>query len=363
MLDDYKPPLPGQYIEEELVARGWLQRDLAFILGIKEPDLNKIIRGKTGISNEMSKALAKAFDVDADLFANLQKAHDFSQSDEPHPSVAHRAALQSIYPIREMINRHWISADDLENRLARFLRVDNPITYATKKTDSGLEISRPQYAWLCRVLQIADRMPAKEYSETALRKALPRLRALMIAPEEVRHVPRVLMECGVRYAVVECLNGSKIDGVCTWENGRPIIGMSLRFDRIDNFWFVLRHEIEHVLRRHGHNGPIIDVEVMEKSDDDLNNVQEKLANEEAAKFCVDPNELANFIARKAPFYSERDILGFAHRLHIHPGIVIGQFQARTKKWDYLRKHLVKIRQYLLPGAMVDGWGQIPPVPL
>ena len=86
-------------------------------------------------------------------------------------------------------------------------------------------------------------------------------------------------------------------------------------------------------------------------------------DDEAAKFCVDPIEMANFIARKAPFYSERDILGFAHRLHIHPGIAIGQFQSRTKKWDYLRKHLVKIRQYLLPGAMVDGWGQVPPVPI
>ena len=37
--------------------------------------------------------------------------------------------------------------------------------------------------------------------------------------------------------------------------------MSLRFDRIDNVWFVLWHEIEHVLRRHGRQTPIVDSEL------------------------------------------------------------------------------------------------------
>src|ERR1700757_1847483 len=123
----------------------------------------------------------------------------------------------------------------------------------------------------------------------------------MIEPEEVRHVPRILIECGVKFVVVEGLSGAKIDGVCVWQEGRPIIGMSVRFDRIDNFWFVLRHEIEHVLRKHGQNGAIIDVEVMETSDDELTSEQEKVANYAAADFCVSRTELDSFIARKAPF--------------------------------------------------------------
>jgi len=185
----------------------------------------------------------------------------------------------------------------------------------------------------------------------------------MSDPEEARHVPRILMDCGVRYVIVEGLAGAKIDGVCTWQEGRPIIGMSLRYDRIDNFWFVLRHEIEHVLRRHGHNGPIIDAEVMESANDDLISAQEKLANEAAADFCVPRNEMASFIARKEPFFAERDIVGFARRMNVHPGLVVGQIQAHTKKWEFLRKYLVKIREFLLPGAMVDGWGQVAPVSL
>jgi HTH-type transcriptional regulator/antitoxin HigA len=138
--------------------------------------------------------------------------------------------------------------------------------------------------------------------------------------------------------------------------------MSLRYDRIDNFWFVLRHEIEHVLLRHGQNGPIIDSEIVERAaDDDLTTEQEKVANEAAADFCIPRSEMASFIARKEPFFYERDVVGFARRLDIHPGIVVGQIQARTKRWDFLRKYLVKVRQFLLPGAMVDGWGEVAPV--
>jgi HTH-type transcriptional regulator / antitoxin HigA len=369
---EYEVPLPGMYIQEELDARGWSQRDLAFILGIEEPALNKIIKGKTGVSFEMSKALAKAFDIDADFFANLQKSYDFARAREPDPSVERRAALQNVYPVREMIKREWIGSDNLEIQLARFFKVKttNEIPYvipyvphAAKKTDSGSDISPLQYAWFSRVLQIADNMPSMTYSESALRQALPRLRALMSEPEETRHVPRILMECGVKYVIVEGLPGGKIDGVCTWNEGRPIIGMSLRFDRIDNFWFVLRHEIEHVLRAHGQNGPIIDAEVMENANDDLISVQEKFASEAAAEFCVQRKELESFIARKEPFFSERDVVGFARRMHVHPGIVVGHIQARTKKWDFLRKYLVRIRHFLLPGAMVDGWGQAAPVSL
>ena len=63
-------------------------------------------------------------------------------------------------------------------------------------------------------------------------------------------MPRIVSECGIRLAIVECLPNAKIDGVCFWLNKySPVIGLSMRFDQIDNFWFVLRHEIEHVLRR------------------------------------------------------------------------------------------------------------------
>ena len=70
---------PGYYLKEETMeARGWIQRDLAFVLGCSEQSLNTIMSGKRGISSDMAKALGKALDVPAEFFANLQQAFRFS---------------------------------------------------------------------------------------------------------------------------------------------------------------------------------------------------------------------------------------------------------------------------------------------
>jgi HTH-type transcriptional regulator/antitoxin HigA len=356
-----RDPIPGMYIRDELKARRWSQRDLAFVLGVEEGSLNRIIKGKARIGVEMSKALAKAFDVDADFFANLQKAYDFAHAEEPDPRIARRATLQRIFPVREMINRAWIGPDDPEVQLARFFKVANEaeipyVAAAVKRSDAGTEIAPLHYAWLCRVLQIAEQAPAKPYSQSALRRALPRLRAFMQEPRAVRNVPRILAACGVKYVIVEGLADEKIDGVCAWQRGFPVIGMSLRQDRINNFWFVLRHEIEHVLRGHGRNRPVVDSELMESAETGVVPAQEKVADEAAADFCVPRKEMASFISAK-PLFSERDIIGFARRMNVHPGIVVGQIQAHTKKHGLFGKYLVKVREFLLPAAIVDGWEQ------
>jgi HTH-type transcriptional regulator / antitoxin HigA len=365
----YDVPPPGHFIKEELDARGLAQRDLAYILGTTEQVITRLINGKYGISPQMAKALGKAFDVSPELFINLQIAYDMAHAPEPDPLVERRARLQNVYPVREMINRGWIGKDNVEFEMARFFNVANAneipyLAHAAKKTYADEEVTPVQLAWFYRVRQIAAAMGVARYSEKSLYEAIPKLRELRTEPEEVRKVPRVLAECGVRLVIVEALPGAKIDGVCCWLDGHsPVIGMSLRYDRIDNFWFVVRHEIEHVLRRHGIEKPIIDAELEGERATDSKSIpeQERVANAAAADFCVPRKDMASFIARKDPFFSERDIVGFARRMNVHPGLVVGQIQAHTKRWDFLRVHLVKVRQFLLPGAMVDGWGQVAPV--
>jgi len=373
-LIDTVPP-PGHFIREELEARGWSQRDLAYILGVPEQAVNMIISGKRGVSSEMAKALGEAFGVPGEFFANLQKAFDLSRAREPDPSVARRARLQSCYPVREMIKRGWLEDTDatmLEMQMARFFDVSKIdeipcLDHAAKRTECE-EIPATQLAWLFRVRQIAKAMAVAKYSEKTLQEALPRLHAFTRDPEEMRHIPRVLSDCGVRYVLVESLPNGKIDGVCLWLDARsPVIGLSLRHDRIDNYWFVLRHEIEHVLRGHGRGTKegMVDSELEGERASVGDSVpdEERVANAAAAEFCVPQDELLSFIARKNPFISERDVIGFARRLQIHPGLVIGQIQSKTGRYDLLRRYLTKVRQFALPGAMVDGWGQVAPVSL
>ncbi len=365
---------PGTYIKEEIDARGWNQRDLAFILDVPEQAVNMLISGKRGISPDMAKALGEAFNVHADLFANLQTAYDMSRARTPDISVAVRGKMQSTYPVREMIKRQWIESTDtamLESQLARFFEVSNPLAipymdHAAKKSSYEERAIPPaQLAWLFRVRQIAKSISVPKYSAEGLRDALLELQSLMLAPEDARNVPRVLMEAGVRFILVEKLPGANIDGVCFWlDDHSPVIGMSARFDRIDNFWFVLRHEIEHVLRGDGKADEVFDeLEGDRASTSESLPPEERAANAAAANFCAPVEKLDSFMKRKHPFYYEKDAIAFARIVQRHPGIVIGQMRFRMKRMDYLTRHLVKIRQFVLPGSIVDGWGQTVPVSL
>jgi HTH-type transcriptional regulator/antitoxin HigA len=161
------------------------------------------------------------------------------------------------------------------------------------------------------------------------------------------------------------LPGAKIDGVCFWLNGAPVIGMSIRFDRVDNFWFVLRHELEHVLQRHGQiQGTVLldsELEGDRAGTGATVAEEERVANAAAAEFCVSQAALERFIARKAPFFAQRDLIGFARTLQIHPGLVAGQLRHRLGRYDLFTSHLAKIRHHVSPSAMVDGWGDVAPV--
>ena len=140
------------------------------------------------------------------------------------------------------------------------------LCHSAKKTHAHLDANPLQLAWLFRVKAMASQQVVPAYSRAKLLAAVDKLKALTLSPEEVRHVPRILAEAGVRLVLVEPMAGSKMDGACFWlEDDKPVIGMTLRFDRIDNFWFVLRHEIEHVLREDGkaNSQAVIDTDVGE----------------------------------------------------------------------------------------------------
>jgi len=364
-------PPPGEFIREELEARGWSQRDLAYVLGVPEQTVTMILSGKRGVTADMSRALGDAFDVPAEFFANLQKAHELAHAKQPDPSVKRKGRLQSVYPLREMIKRGWVidSDEEIERQIVRFFErssVDDipHLAYAAKKTHYD-QVPPTQVAWVFRVRQIAREVVVPKYSEMSLRAALVRLHALMIAPEETRHVPRLLADCGIRFVIVEGLPGGKIDGVCCWldEGASPVIGMSLRYDRIDNFWFVLRHEIEHVLRGDGKEVEVIDAELEGENAGTGATLpaRERVANAAALDFCVPTEKLESFVARKQPFFSERDLLAFAKIVGVHPGLVAGQIRSRTQNWKLFSKHLAKVRGFVTSAATVDGWGEFAPV--
>jgi HTH-type transcriptional regulator/antitoxin HigA len=374
-MSDFKPAEvfpPGEFLRDELEARGWTQTEFAEIIGRPPRLINEIIAAKRSITPETAQDFAAALGTSAQFWMNLETAYQLSKARPAAETIFRRARIHEKFPIREMMKRGWLddspNIDVLETRVLAFFNLtsideDFHLPHAAKR-NYATELSPVQLAWLFRVRQIAQAISVPRYSERTLRKALPRLRDLLSAPEESRHVPRILMECGVRFIIVEALPRGKIDGVCFWlDSNNPVIGMSMQHDRIDNFWFVLRHEIEHTLQKHGGEGWKIDTELEGEQAGSSQSLpeEERIANTAAGNFCVPTEKLDSFIKRKHPFYYEKDVIAFARLLRIHPGLVVGQMRNRLDRYDYLTKHLVKIRSYVLPGAIADGWGQTVPV--
>ena len=367
---DYRTP--GQLILALLESRGWTQRTLAAALNVSDQTMHRIVNDKQGVDAELALALEEIFSEPAERFLALQQSFDLAQARivaTPDPERAARAILYGSLPLTEMIKRGWIGAKDIrdskiELELRRFFKVDrldriDALSHAAKKSNIGEPITPAQLAWLYRVHQIASEMIVPRFNRERLGHAIAAFSALRDNPDAVRSVPRLLSDAGVRFVVVESLPSAKIDGVCFWfDENSPVIGMSFRFDRIDNFWFVLRHECAHVLHGHGKAGAIFDVEMEREhaSEDE----EEQIADRDAATFCVPADKMESFYQRKHPFFAEIEVLAFAKRMKVHPGLVVGQLQRRTGRYDLLRKHLVGVRNSLAAAMMMDGWGDSVP---
>jgi HTH-type transcriptional regulator/antitoxin HigA len=370
---DFKTP--GQLIQALLNERGWAQRILATVLDIQPTLLGRMIKGERPVDVVTALALSEVFpDISPEVFLKLQQEYDLAKARiavRPDPERAHRARLFGDLPIAEMITRGWLDAKDIrdvprvERALAAFFGEDAAsdieiLPHAAKRTNVAGDVTPAQLAWLYRVRQVAQNMVVRPYSTAALQDALKQLRLLLASPEEARKAPRILAEAGVRLVVVAPLTGAKIDGVCFWLNDRrPVIGLSMRYDRLDNFWFVLRHECEHILRGDGRGVVTLDDLEKERAGTGPEVAeQERLANEAAAEFCVPQKLLMQFVARKAPIFTDRDVRAFANMTKVHPGVLAGQLQHATARYERFRDYLTKVRDIVLPNVMHDGWGDI-----
>jgi HTH-type transcriptional regulator/antitoxin HigA len=228
---------------------------------------------------------------------------------------------------------------------------------AAKQTMYGEPLTTTQEAWLTRAKQLAKTVAVAPYSAEKLEAAIEQFKSLLRSPDDVRHVPGMLANAGVKFVVIEQLPSLKTDAVCFWiKQTEPVIAMSLVRDRIDNFWFGVRHECEHVLNGDRKDEPIVDNDFDKPND---SSEQERMANTAAAEFCVPQDLMDDFMSRKGPLYSDADIRGFAHANGRHAGLVAGQLRRRLDAWHKFTNHLARVRHILVQSATVDGFGHTP----
>ncbi|MCX5771622.1 MAG: helix-turn-helix domain-containing protein [Candidatus Hydrogenedentes bacterium] len=361
---------PGEYLKDELEARGWSQIDFAHIIGRDPKTVNMILSGKMRITEDTAKLLEAALDLDAQYWLNLESAYRLAIAKETKipDRVSRRAKLYDKYPIGLMTRRGWIektdSLDVLEHRVLSFFQIssldEEPRFLCAAKRRNEPQKTSIQLAWLYRTHEIVKLMPVHGFTQKKLDEALKRLKAIMKHPEEIRHIPRILADAGVRFVIVEALPGSKIDGACYWlDRNTPVIAMTVRLDRIDNFWFVLLHELRHVANGHGKQFCILDTDLLEQ---EQITQEEEQVNTEAEDFLIPRDQMSDFIARVKPVFSQLTIIGFANRIGIHPGIVVGRLRKKEViPYTHYTKMLVNVRHIICSTALCDGWGTMMPV--
>lgn len=356
---------PGEILRDELEERGWSQSDLAQILGRPANMITQIIAGKRTITPETARGLAAAFETTAEFWLNLEAVYQLSQiKKDDSATITRRAKLYEMAPIKEMTRRGWITTSDniavLEGSLMNFFQIKSlneepqvPLHAARKASPYDRTLTSTQRAWLFRAVQLAKAVHAQPFSEKNVAEVTERLRQIMHAPQELRHIPRILGDGGIRYVIVQHLPGNKIDGACFWISSGPVIAMTLRHDRLDNFWFVLMHELGHVTQ----GVTSLDNDLDASNEDTERPEVERQADEFASSHLIAPRQIDNFIARVQPLYSARRVEAFAQTLKVHPAIVVGQLQHRREiGFSSFRKMLIPVRELITDTALTDGWG-------
>src|SRR4051794_39230105 len=101
---------PGEFLSDELEARGWTQTEFAEIIRRPTRVVNEIIAGKRGVTPETARDLAAALGTTAQLWMNLETAYQLSKVPPREERVGREAMLRERFPVREMVKRGWIKA-------------------------------------------------------------------------------------------------------------------------------------------------------------------------------------------------------------------------------------------------------------
>jgi HTH-type transcriptional regulator / antitoxin HigA len=345
---------PGRVIGEELEARDWTQKDLAEIMGRPAQAINEIISGTKQITPETALELSQAFGTSAEFWTNLESSYQLfraRQASQDKP-IARKSKIYEVVPISEMVKLGWIDrtkdVDVLEQQVCRFLGIaeidEQPqIALNLRCSQHRQPKAAAQLAWAKRVENLARQQSVATYDRQNLLQAIPELAKMTVQPANVMEVPTFLMDLGVRFVIVPHLSKTYLDGAALHLDERmelPVVALTLRYSRIDNFWFTLMHEIAHIVLEH--EGIILDN--LEDGDVDEN---ERAANESARNWLVEPVAYDLFVRQNEPSFSDVRVIDFASQQLRHPGIVVGRLQREKKiPYSHLKKHLVNVKNDL-----------------
>lgn len=129
---------------------------------------------------------------------------------------------------------------------------------------------------------------------------------------------KILEEKGIILVIEPYIPGLKADGaVFINEYSQAVIALSLRFSRLDNFWFTLVHELSHLILHSGE----LQVPIIDDLEEESSELVEKQANKLAKELLIPRHIWRNCACKYNK--SEAVLLEFATQNKIHPAIIAG----------------------------------------
>jgi HTH-type transcriptional regulator / antitoxin HigA len=352
---------PGRILKQELDARDWTQRDLAAILGRPEQAISEIVNGTKQITPETSLELSQAFGTSPEFWHTLEANYrlELALRQAHDDAIARRSRLYTELPLREMASRGWLtlheSVDELEAEVIGCLGLPvlpEPPRLAVRWRGSSTRpaLTYAQLAWLRRAETLARAQTGiGPWQDDHLEPLAHELSSHMRLVEDATRVPATLARWGVRFVCLRHLPKTYLDGAAFWLAEGPVVALTLRYDRIDAFWFTLMHELAHLAESRSEAY----LDQLEDGGDDTPEPSPPVACEEAAnrlasRWLLAPEAFADFVTHTGPHFSCVAIEAFAVAQDRHPGIVLGCLQREGMvPYRNLRRLLVKVSPALV----------------
>ncbi|MEP2988036.1 MAG: helix-turn-helix domain-containing protein [Parasphingorhabdus sp.] len=319
----------GHALVRGRISRGWTQKFLADRLNLKEQQIQRYEKDSYSTAN-----LVRLSEVANALNINLQGSFELGTSSEIYTDFG---LDLDDFPISEMNKLGWFQpklnlrkskSDDKIAALSGFLsdaQFETSANVLHKRTIGPEHVSSKGafLVWRAEALKRANRLSQKlpQYRELNA-KDFKHLVKLSVNEDGPARAIQFLHEHGIAVVFVNKLPKTCLDGGAFLLNdGRPAIAMTLRHNRLDNFWFVLLHELGHIKL---HWSLLKDGNFVEENVGESDLETEKEADAFAANAILSDEHWQNSFVR---FTSDEEaVIRFAHKQSVHPALIAGKIR-------------------------------------
>lgn len=323
-------PSPLEAIQFRMEQQGLKPKDLVQYLG-SPSKVSEVLNGKRPLTLAMIRRLHEGLGIPAEVLIG----------ENCHPPAV--AVPVEKFPLKVMYERGWFNwfsgswneaREQGEDLLLRFFNNNLdlqaiPALHRQKVRSGSKEDLFALHAWKTRVIRVATAKQIKTPFDAAAinEKFVNNLRALSLHADGPKLAVSLLEQYGIAVVIEAHLQGTHLDGAALrMAGGAPMVALTLRHDRLDNFWFCLFHELAHVIKHL----------CGDEADAFFDNLDEKAsgAESEADEFALDglipPNEWAKL--KKSTKLTAKKITEEARRLVVHPAVIAGRI--RRERHDY-----------------------------